>query len=101
MTDEDWDQGFAKSMAVFLDGTALDAPDQRGERVVDDSFVVLFNAHHEPLEFTMPDIAGDGGRVVIDTAVGLVDDGALLATRSSSLKVEARSLIVVQFGRGD
>ena len=45
MTDEDWEAGFARSIGVFLNGDAIPDPGPRGERIVDDSFYVLFNAH--------------------------------------------------------
>jgi glycogen operon protein len=54
MTDEDWGAGFAKSVAVFLNGHGIPDRDPRGERVLDDSFVLCFNAHYEPIEFTLP-----------------------------------------------
>jgi glycogen operon protein len=57
MSAEDWSVGFAKSLGVFLNGDALPDPDMRGQRVGDDSFLLLFNAHHEPVTFTVP-----GGR---------------------------------------
>jgi glycogen operon protein len=55
MSDEDWRVGFAKSLGVYLNGEAIARPDLLGERVVDDSFYVIFNAHHEPLKFILPD----------------------------------------------
>ena len=55
MSEEDWQAGFAKSLGVFLNGRGIPTPNERGERVVDDSFYVMFNAHHEPLEFTLPE----------------------------------------------
>ncbi|HEX6349984.1 MAG TPA: glycogen debranching enzyme, partial [Candidatus Dormibacteraeota bacterium] len=54
MTMDDWTNGFAKSLAVFLNGDLIASPDQRGQHVVDDSFFLMFNAHHEPLEFVLP-----------------------------------------------
>jgi isoamylase len=54
MTDEHWDTGFAKSLAVFLNGHGIPDRDARGERVLDDSFLLCFNAHTEPIEFTLP-----------------------------------------------
>jgi glycogen operon protein len=73
MTEEDWDSGFAKSVGMFLNGDAIPDPDPRGEQVTDDSFLVLFNAHHEPLPFTVPDRDwGDHWVIVLDT-----DDVAL------------------------
>ncbi len=56
MTHEDWDKSFHhRCVAVFLNGEAIDAPDARGERVVDDSFLLCFNAHDECVEFVTPD----------------------------------------------
>jgi isoamylase len=68
MTEEDWDSGFAKSVGVFLNGDAIPDPDPRGEKITDDSFLVLFNAHYETLPFTVPDRDwGDHWVVVLDT----------------------------------
>ncbi|MEE3064330.1 MAG: glycogen debranching protein GlgX [Actinomycetota bacterium] len=54
MTDEDWGAGFSKSVAVFLNGHGIPDRDARGQRVLDDSFLLCFNAHYEPIEFTLP-----------------------------------------------
>jgi isoamylase len=59
MTEEDWKSGFAKSLAVFLNGKGLNTVDARGELLTDDSFYLMLNAHHEPLNFTLP--VGDTG----------------------------------------
>ena len=55
MDEEAWHNARAKSLMVFLNGSAIPAPDPRGNRVLDDSFLVMFNGHHEPIEFTLPD----------------------------------------------
>ena len=55
MTPEDWGSGFGKCVAVFLNGDAIPAPNARGERVVDDSFLLCFNAHDEAVDFVAPD----------------------------------------------
>ena len=57
MSDEDWRAGFAKSLMIFLNGDALPDLGTHGEKLQDDSFVVLLNAHWEPLPFVLP-----GGR---------------------------------------
>jgi glycogen operon protein len=44
MSEADWQAGFAKSLGVFLNGDAIPTPNERGERVVDDSFYIMFNA---------------------------------------------------------
>ncbi|MGH9010010.1 MAG: glycogen debranching enzyme, partial [Acidimicrobiia bacterium] len=64
----DWESGFAKSVGVFLNGDAIPDPYLRGEKVTDDSFLVLFNAHYETLPFTIPKRDwGDHWVVVLDT----------------------------------
>jgi len=74
MSDDDWNRGFAKSFAVYLNGEAILTLDARGERVVDDSFLVLFNAHDEPVRFAMPDNLADlEWGIVLHSAIGLND----------------------------
>jgi glycogen operon protein len=68
MSEDDWESGFAKSVGVFLNGDAIPDPDLRGEKITDDSFLVLFNAHYEKLSFTIPNRDwGDHWVVVLDT----------------------------------
>jgi glycogen operon protein len=55
MSDEDWQAGYAKSLGVFLNGDAIPTPNERGERIVDKSFYVMFNAHYEAVTFTLPE----------------------------------------------
>jgi isoamylase len=54
MTHQDWDSDFGRCIAVFLNGEALPEPDARGERVVDDSFLLCFNAHDHAVDFVIP-----------------------------------------------
>ena len=54
MSDSDWHAGYAKSLAVFLNGDAITEPGPRGEQITDDSFLLLINAHHEDMTFTLP-----------------------------------------------
>jgi isoamylase len=68
MDDEDWRVGFAKSLGVFLNGEQLDSTNPRGDPVVDDSFYILFNAHHDRVDFTTPgEDWGKGWIKVLDT----------------------------------
>jgi glycogen operon protein len=68
MTGDDWDAGYAKSVAVYLNGAAIDEPDPRGDPVTDDRFLLLFNAGGEPVVFTLPDSRlGASWEVVVDT----------------------------------
>jgi len=69
MSDEDWNIGYARSLAVFLNGKAIPTPGPKGQKVEDDSFILLFNAHTEPVTFTMPqDVDEFEWQVVLDTS---------------------------------
>ena len=54
MTAADWQTGYAKALGVYLNGEAITEPDPRGRQVVDDSFLLLFNAGGDPVTFTVP-----------------------------------------------
>ena len=72
MTDEQWHESHARCLAAFVNGDDV-GTDRRGERVVDDRFLVLFNGHHETLAFTLPPQRwGTGWLVAVDTATGAV-----------------------------
>ena len=68
MTSDDWEVGFAKSLGVWLNGAAIPSPDPRGAPVVDDDFMVFFNAGDAPIEFTLPAAVGNGWQHEFDTA---------------------------------
>jgi isoamylase len=101
MQDSNWHWDEARAVAVFLNGDAITEPGPRGERVVDDSFLVLLNGHYEPLEFQLPP-ARFGGvwQVVVDTAAEAdrVDETELKA--GSAVRLEARSTLVLTRPRG-
>ncbi len=67
MADEDWDKEHARSVMVFLNGDAIPEPDRRGQLIVDDSFLVAFNAHDEDIAFTLPEGHREGWVVELDT----------------------------------
>jgi glycogen operon protein len=95
MSEDDWGQGFAKSFALFLNGDALRDVDADGNRLVDDSFLLLLNAHHEPLSFTMPE-ASFGGEwtFVVDTATEIGERGGSVKP-GEAIDVPGRGLVVL------
>ena len=69
MSEQDWQTGFAKSLAVYLNGEAVPTRDDQGRRIVDDSFYVMFNAHSEPVEFVLPESKwGERWTLALDTS---------------------------------
>jgi glycogen operon protein len=68
MTEEDWTNSHTRCFGLRLSGDALDELDARGQRVVDDTFLILVNAHHEPIPFVLPaHRAGVRWEVLVDT----------------------------------
>ncbi len=54
MTEPHWSNGGPPALAVFLNGLGIHGLDPAGQRLTDHSFYLLFNAHSEPLTFTLP-----------------------------------------------
>ncbi|MCE3223842.1 MAG: glgX [Nitrospira sp.] len=70
MTDDDWAQGYVRCLGVRLAGHAIEEKDSRGRPVLDETFLMLLNAHHEPRPFTLPaHKPGVRWQPVLDTAV--------------------------------
>ncbi|MCS7484768.1 glycogen debranching enzyme, partial [Umezawaea endophytica] len=104
MTEQDWDSGFGRCVIAFLNGEGIPDLDQRGMRVVDDSFLLAFNAHHEDIAVTLPDESyGPQWTVVVDTATGAVQIPELgePIDAGGELTLVARSLVVLQRTGGE
>jgi isoamylase len=103
MTEQDWHRGFAKSITVFLNGDEIEGLDERGERIFDDSFLVMFNAHWGPIDFYVPDSSfGDTWNVVFDTVDGIFERrmGSANALKpGDSLSLLDRSVTVLRRSR--
>jgi glycogen operon protein len=74
MTESDWNEGHQTCVGVFFNGDAITSPGPRGERVVDDSFLLLINASPEPRKWTISGPWGETWHCVLDTADGPPDE---------------------------
>jgi glycogen operon protein len=99
MSDDDWEAGFGKSIAVYLNGQGIPGLDVRGHPITDDSFVLCFNAHDQPLDFTLPPAEfGSAWIPVINTADVPSADGEepKPIAAAGTLQVESRAMVVLQ-----
>jgi isoamylase len=100
MTDGDWQTGYARSLAVFLNGEAITEPGPRGESVRDQSFLLLFNANREPVMFTVPGQRfGAAWDVLVDTAAAAASTSAdppAAVPSGQRLALAGRSIIVLR-----
>ncbi|MEU8570863.1 glycogen debranching enzyme, partial [Streptomyces pathocidini] len=98
MTQRDWQAASARSLTVFLNGHAISEPGPRGERIKDDSFLLMFNASDQPRDFVVPVNHGRQWQVVVDTALadGVEPGAGRKVKAGDSLTLIDRSLTVLQ-----
>jgi glycogen operon protein len=94
MGEGDWTSPNADPLQVFLNGHGIGEPGLRGEAIVDDAFLILFNPTYEDASVTLPAATyGTAWQIVLDTgdakAEGERDAG-------SQHQIGARSLVVLR-----
>ena len=94
MTDGDWDNG-DRLLGMFLNGEEIATPDDQGRRIVDDSFVLLFNAHHEDADFTLPP-ERFGERVDAASCARTSRAARTSSRRGGVVAVQSRSLVLLR-----
>jgi isoamylase len=97
MTDQEWNQSFARSLGVYLAGAALGEDDQQGRPLQDDDFILLINSHDEVIPFLLP--AGpDSGqwRVLLDTSCQGATERAFRDGDTFPLAARSLALLVRQ-----
>jgi glycogen operon protein len=78
---------------VLIVGNALDEVDERGRQVTGDTLLILLNAHHEEVPFSLPLIANDQSWVrAIDTIDAKVEERRF--SRGATYPVQGRTLVV-------
>ena len=107
MTDEDWQAGYARSLGVFLNGSAITEPGPHGEPVQDQDFLLLFNAHSGTVRFSLPggnfaagwdialDTAGAAGSLA-GAARGPATAGSGAVAAGASIAVAGRAVMVLR-----
>jgi isoamylase len=97
MTQRDWGRGEAKTVGVFLNGEEIPSLSPRGEEIGDDSFMLLFNGHYEPITFHLPTRRfGLRWAVELSTSSGHFADGGELIGPREAMDVESRSIVILR-----
>ena len=97
MTRADWERGDARSVGAFLNGAEIGVITREGEPVVDDSFLVLFNAWHDPLPFRLPPVRfGRRWALELSTAEPELPAGAWEVPVRAEVEVPGRSLLLLR-----
>jgi isoamylase len=95
MSEEAWNTGYGQCLGVRLPGDLIGDVNERGEPITGDSIVLLVNAHHETVPFTLP--ARDGGsgwERLIDTVESVNDP--VIIPGGKQYDVKGRSMVVLR-----
>jgi len=96
MTDEEWKQESARCLGVFLSGEGLEELDERGQPVSDQNFLLLMNAHHEPVPFVLPaPPSQDNWLALVDTSCQTTNNPAFPYQPGTQYPLQARSLALL------
>ncbi|MEM9219059.1 MAG: glycogen debranching protein GlgX [Cyanobacteria bacterium P01_F01_bin.150] len=97
MDHAQWSDYSLKSISIFLNGQELNRPGSQGERIVDDSFLVLFNDYHDPVDFEIPyPLRAMEWTLKIDTQKAYLIENGPTYTGSSRVAVVEQAMIVLQ-----
>ncbi len=97
MTQRDWQRADARTLGVFLNGSEIPSLDPQGEEIWDDSFLVLFNAHYEPIDFLLPTRRfGVRWALELSTADPAAEAGSEQYSARAKLTVLDRSLVLLR-----
>ena len=96
MTDAEWHTTYNRCLGVYMAGTVIERVDKRGRPVHDNNFLTLFNAHHEKIDFLLPEFhAGGAWQVVLDTANTKHPFGQKPYDAGASFPLEGRSMALL------
>ena len=98
MTDEDWNAGYSKSLTLRLAGDAITETDAKGRPIIGDTLLILLNAHHTPLAFTLPaHKSGIRWCPLLDTALtGETEKPVTILKGGERYDMESRSIAVLR-----
>ncbi|HLO58863.1 MAG TPA: glycogen debranching protein GlgX [Bacteroidales bacterium] len=98
MSDEHWNTSFAKSLTIYLSGDGLDTFTETGERIIDDSFLIMFNSAEMEVLFTIPEKNwGTRWLKILDTATGFFNpqERDLPLMPGEIIAVNGRSIVIM------
>ena len=99
-TAEHWTNGWARSISLMLSGAAGEDLDAKGARLIDDTLLLMLNAHHERVDFVLPPVGRTCcWRLEIDTGRPFLNpEDDHLAVPGSPIAVQGRTLLVWRLG---
>ena len=102
MSEEEWNSPFVRCLGMLVSGDAADLVDEHGEPMRDDTFLLLINAHHEPIPFLLPGEEHLEWELVLDTTN---DDGSLKQSKKfpsgDDVDLAGRACMLLKLSQGE
>jgi glycogen operon protein len=101
MSEEEWTSPFARALAMLLSGDTIDVVSFEGEPLRDETFLLLMNAHYEPIAFVLPGQENLEWQVVIDTTspAGFIDNLKKFSS-TDDVELEGRATMLLRLISG-
>jgi len=97
MTDDDWNNPHTRCFGLRMAGDAIVEVDTRGEPIVDETFLILLNAYHEPVNFVLPvHQSGAQWEPVVDTSVSVIPPSRAAVAPEQGYELGGRCLVVLR-----
>jgi isoamylase len=97
MEEKHWNEGGAKSVAIYLNGHGLHTVDEDGVKIIDDNFYVIFNSHFETIEYKIPGPEyGSQWKLIINTSSLNEEEKESGYNPDDIIPVGGRSVVLLQ-----
>ncbi len=97
ISDQDWSTGSSRTIALFLNGEGINTVGPKGERIIDESFLLLFNTDDRTIEFALPDgMNAQRWMLQIDTKEPRFVESGQIYTGDQTVLVTARSIVMLR-----
>lgn len=95
MNEESWKQSRIHNIGMILNGNGLDEYNDRGERVADDTLLILLNADSHPVHFTIPEI-GEQWEMILNTYSPKLKEIQKFAKSGEKYELQGYSVIMMR-----
>jgi isoamylase len=96
MTDEEWNAGWVRCIGMMLNGETIGDVDEHGQPVIDTSFLLLLNCHHEHIDFRVPAPPENGKwTVIVDTNEPDIEPGSVVVAGGGVVRLVKQSLVLL------
>jgi isoamylase len=101
MSEEEWTFPFVRCLGMLLSGDTADVLNFEGQPVSDETFLVMLNAHYEPITFVLPGSEKLEWELMLDTKdeAGFPRQTRMLAS-GDDLEVPDRSICLLRLAGG-